>query len=170
MPAPGFRNKIISASVTVEGNPRKGETMSIQLPNLSWAAAEDTPLGLPGTVMRFFRVENIEVELVFSAVQKDILAQWGGFNIREKNYRVNYVTQSSDGEFKNGVAEFSGRAQTTQRGVIDGGEEAPTTTLMIPCVAYKEDYDGANVYDIDIEAEKVIVDGEDLWEKVREGT
>ena len=170
MPAIGFREQIISASVTVAGNPRKGETESIQLPNLEWRRAEDTPLGLPGTVLRFLGLEAIEVELVFDSVQKDILTQWGSFNIRKHQFRVNYVTQSSDGTFKNGVVEFSGRAHTVNRGVIDGGEDAPTTTLMITCVQYKETYDGADVYDIDIEAEQVKIDGEDVWADVKSGT
>ena len=170
MPAIGFRNKIVSASVTVAGNPRKGETQSIQLPNLTWRSAEDTPLGLPGTVMRYFGVENIQVELVFDAVQKDILTQWGSFNIRAHNYRVNYVTQSSDGTFKNGVAEFSGRANEVARGVIDSGEDASTTTLTIDCVSYKETYDSEPVFNIDIEKEIIEIDGEDVWEEIREGT
>lgn len=169
MPATGFRNVIITAACYVEGNTFVGQTASIKLPVLEMRMADDDQMGLPGTIERFFGIEKLEAELVFNTIDTDLLKQFGSHDVRYKNYMVRYSTQSNDGTTKHGVAEFSGRARRVERSEISNGEEITTTTLTITCIAYKEEFDGSEIYDIDIEEPKVIVDGEDHWAAIFEG-
>ena len=166
MPATGFRNIILAAAAYVEGQTFVGNTQSIQLPSLEMRAADDEQMGLPGVIERYFGIEKMEATLVFNTVDKRILAQLGSHNVREKNFMVRYTTQSNDGTIKSGVVEMSGRARMVERSEITTGEEPTTTTLTITCIAYKETYDGDVVYDIDIEAPKVEVDGTDHWKPI----
>lgn len=169
MPATGFRNVVLAAAVYVEGQTFVGNTASITLPALEMRMSDDEQMGLPGTIERFFGIEKLEAELVFNTIDNRLLGQFGSHNVRNKNYMVRYSCQANDGEVRYGVAEFSGRARRVERAAMTNGEEITTTTLMVTCISYKETFDGTEIYDIDIEAPKVIVDGEDHWSGIFEG-
>ena len=169
MPTTGFRNIIIAGAVYVEGRTFIGNTASIQLPPLEMRMSDDEQLGLPGTIERFFGIEKMEAELVFNTIDNDILKQLGSHDVRAKQYMVRYSTQSNDGSTKYGVVEMEGRGRRVERSTIEGGEEITTTTLTVTCISYKETFDGSEIYDIDIENEKVTVDGENHWEPIASG-
>lgn len=164
-----FRNMLQAGTIYVEGQSLIGDTQEFALPNIEMIVQDVRNSGMVGAAARFTGIERPEATLITNAYLGDVLTQIGSPNIREKQYQARWSTQSADGSVKYGVAEFAGRGNMIERAAAADGADGMTTTLTIQCVSYKETYDGNEIYDIDLENGKFIVDGTDHWEAIMSG-
>lgn len=164
-----FRNMTQAGTIYVEGQSLIGDTQEFTLPNIEMIVQDIRNSGMVGAVARFTGIERPEATLITNAYLEDILTQVGSPNIREKQYSARWATQSADGTVKYGVAEFAGRGNMVERAAASDGADGMTTTLTIQCVSYKETFDGNEIYDIDLENGKLIINGTDHWAAIMEG-
>ena len=166
---PSFTNIVEAASVYVDGVNHAGIAAEATLPNIEMMKEDYRGMGMPSAVRRFTGFEPLEMTMVFNGYPPDALKQVGSSDVRAENYTVRWATGSFDGTKKYGVSEASGRISSVERDAFSDGEDPAQTTVTIECVAYKETYDGEELYDIDVENGKFTVDGENHWAAVSEG-
>ena len=165
----GYRNIIEAASIYLNGRSYIGEAATVTLPNVQTRMEDHRPQRLPSDVKRFTGYEPLVVEAVFNVYDPEILKQVGNPDIRAYDYQARWSARSADGSVKYGVAEFSGRGSSAERGAFENGEEPAQTTLTVECISYKETFDGEEIYNMDTELGKWEVGGEDYWAPVLEG-
>ena len=163
-----FKNVVKAASVYLEGQSFAGVADEVALPDISMMMGDYRGPNMVGPVARFTGIERLEVEMTFNGIFPDVLKQLGSPDIRAKNYTIRKATESSNGDRKLLVAEFSGRGSAVSDDPFSGDEDPAQTTLTVQLVSYKLTFDNEVIYDIDMENGKFIVGGEDHWTPLTE--
>ncbi len=149
-------------NIYVEGFGFIGKIGDIEPPKVEFEMVEDGNMG-----------RNIDTALLKSMECKLTIYEPNEFLIsavaKRLNETANFIVRESvatDSGEKQILFSIDGQVKIQEEDAKEVGKEWGNT-LTISVVSYELEWDGKKLYDIDVDAYKAVIDGKDIFEKLR---
>lgn len=160
---------IVDCDLFVDGRGHAGRLKEINLPKPTKAVEDYTAAGMAGTVDVWMgRLEKLECDFTLIGYDSAALKLWGlaGSSAR-KQLTFRGALRRADGTVAALTANITADVKQVDPGTITPGEMAPLKFVLGAVVYYRLQVGGEVLHEIDVENNKIVIDGSDQNADVR---
>ncbi len=162
-------NRLTNATLWVEGKTYLGKVEEVNLPNPKYKLAEHKALGMQGVMEYFSGTEKMEMKLKLNAPYKDIMKNLSNPLKRYNVMLRGHLETITNGARVGGVAYVATMRCSPKDFPMGNFKQNDNVELEMnfTVFAVKLEIGGEKIYELDQEANVMIVGGEDVFAQFR---